>query len=60
MRFVEEFIKEPRAASIYQGEQGYMVLFFLGDQWIETRDVSNHSIEYAQACAWNWTEGIIP
>lgn len=59
MRFLEEFVKGPRSASIYLGgiDNDYIVLFFLDNQWIETRNLAGQTMKYAQDCAKNWVEG---
>ena len=62
MRFLEEFVEGPRSASIYLGgiDNDYLVLFFLENQWIETRSLVGQTMRYAQDCAENWVKGVIP
>jgi len=62
MKFIEEFVKGPRSASIYIGgiDNDYLVLFFHENTWIETRSLVGQTRKYAQDCAENWVEGVIP
>ena len=59
--FVEDWAKGNRLATIYKDSYGYYVrLSETGSRFIETRDLSKHTLEYAQNCAENWVEGVIP
>ena len=60
MRFIEEFVKGPRSASIYIGgiDNDYLVLLFLDNKWVETRNLMGQTRKYAQDCAQNWVEGV--
>ena len=59
--FVEDWVKGDRLASIYKDNYGYYVrLSETGSRIVITRDLSKHTLEYAQNCAQNWVEGIIP
>lgn len=59
--FIEDYVKGNRLASIYKDNYGYYVqLSEVGSRLVVTRDLRNHTLEYAQCCAENWVEGVIP
>ena len=47
-----------RRAEIIMCDNGYHVRMFIDDALEEVRDVSAHSIAYAEDCAENFVEGI--
>ena len=47
-----------RRAEIIKADNGYHVRLYTGDVLEEVRDVSTHSINYAEDCAENFVEGI--
>jgi hypothetical protein len=49
---------EKRRADIIKADNGYHVRLYVNDVLVEVRDVSKHSIAYAEDCAENFVEGI--
>jgi hypothetical protein len=47
-----------RRAEVIKCDNGYHVRMYTGDVLEEVRDVSDHSIFYAEDCAENFVEGI--
>lgn len=47
-----------RRAEIIKCDNGYHVRLYINDILEEVRDVSNHSLRYAEDCAENFVEGI--
>ena len=59
--FVEDWVKGSRLATIYKDNYGYYVqMSETGSRLVVTRDLRNHTLEYAQNLAENWVEGVIP
>ena len=50
--------KNNRRAEIIKCDNGYHVRLYTNDILEEVRDVSGHSINYAEDCAENFVEGI--
>jgi len=60
--FLSEYVsndQRQRKAVIYD-QFGYLVELWENGRKVETRDCSQHTKEYAENCAQNWIEGIIP
>ncbi len=51
--------RDDRKAFVKSNENGFFVNLYLGDKFIETRTVYNHSESYAESLAENWVDGII-
>ena len=61
LELVKTVSRSGRTAEVYKDCYGYCVrLLEEGSRFIETRDVSKHSLYYAEDLAWNWVEGVIP
>lgn len=62
MKVVSEIYSQERdrRATVIKTHMGnYMVEMYQGDVLIESRDMKQHNIHYAEDCASNWTTGII-
>lgn len=56
---LSEYTKDGRMAKIYDTQDGYTVELYENGDVVDTRDLSGHTLRYAEDCAENWIEGII-
>lgn len=59
MKLISEYIQNERKARVLLVEQGFDVEFYKDDQFIETREIREHNIIYAEDCAENWVMKVI-
>ena len=56
---LSEYSKDSREAKIYDTQDGFMVELYENGAMVDTRNLSEHTLRYAEDCAENWVEGII-
>lgn len=60
MRIISEFEKNTRSAIvIYNDETVFTVEMYEDGKLKESREIADHTLQYAEDCAENWIEGII-
>jgi len=60
MKIISEYEKEARSAIvIFKDETVFTVEMYEGDKLVESREIVDHTLQYAEDCAENWVEGII-
>lgn len=55
----EYFSYDERRKAVIKDQFGYFVELWENGRLVESRDLSNHTKQYAQDCAENWCEGTI-
>jgi hypothetical protein len=60
MKIISEFENETRSAIvIFKDETVFTVEMYEGDKLVGSREIVDHTLQYAEDCAENWVEGII-
>jgi hypothetical protein len=59
MKLISEYIQNERKARVLSVEQGFDVEFYKDDQLVETREIREHNVIYAEDCAENWVMKVI-